>query len=318
MQKFILPKNLNENFKKALKAFLSGKTLIAGNYVATANALVYRIATQFDGFGQDVLMIRLSKDGKPYYLGNSSSMEYVDTRIAFGNRTRKWGQNSVQKAFEKMGVPMLPFTAFTQSGLKITETEIVSQAKAETVKREIKRDRKGKQTFANIHFTGATLFKNKNEFFLFDIDREEIKHGIFNPFIVHLPKKSSSISEAYDSLIPNEVRKAMRMGSEIKRQGEHFFIKLYKPKELTADLASPLFDDADFADNEKRMFKEARLSTQGNRDHIASRFNEKSGLVSGIVRHEGREHADLDLTSGWWKPVPNTAVKAFTISGDID
>lgn len=112
-------------------------------------------------------------------------------------------------------------------------------------------------------------------------------------------------------MIPLEVRTAHANGIEIKRQGEHFFIKVSDASQYKAD-KSPR--GSDWNDG----YIEGRMSVQGNRDHVATRFNAKSGLVSGFVKHQGREHIDTDLTSGWWKPVPNTAVKAFTISGDID
>lgn len=39
---------------------------------------------------------------------------------------------------------------------------------------------------------------------------------------------------------------------------------------------------------------------------------------TGTCKLSMHDKKNLDLTSGWWKPVPNTAVKAFTITGDID
>lgn len=311
---FKVPKNAPKDLKEAMTAFFNGQTLKAGNYVATENALVYRSVSVIDNFKQDVLCLRLVQDGQAHYIGNSSRMEVSGTRIAFGHRTRSWGASEPQKVMEAMGVPMLPFTAFIQAGLKVTQTRIIDQSGAETVRRVTKEDRKGKKTYENVHFTGASLFKNGDTYFLFDIDRVEIEHGIFNPFIVQLPHAVSSIEEAYESLIPLAVHTAKAEGKEVLRQGEHFFIKMadasaYKADKIPADARNLDWNDG---------FVEGRMSVQGNRDHVASRFNAKSGLVSGFIRHQGREHADLDLTMGWWKPVPNTATRAFTISGDID
>jgi hypothetical protein len=36
-----------------------------------------------------------------------------------------------------------------------------------------------------------------------------------------------------------------------------------------------------------------------------------------VVSHSGREHAYLRL-KGWWMAVPNTSVKNFTVTGDVD
>lgn len=312
---FKIPKDTSADLAKTLKAFFKGETLKAGNYIATQNALVYRSISVVDQFSQDVLCIRLIQDGKTFYLGNSSRLEVCGTKVAFGNRTRNWGETEPQRVLTKIGVPMLPFSAFIQAGLKVTQTRILDQGQAETVKREVLRNRKDNPIFADVHYTGASLFQNGTSYFLFDIDRVEIEHGIFNPFIVELPRPVNTIAEAYDSLIPLAVRTAQSEGRPVLRQGEHFFIKVAEPSQYKADPART----RDLgSDDENDRFKTARLSAQGNRDHEASRFNEKSGLVSGFVKHWGREHRDLDLTSGWWRPVPNTAVKAFTITGDVD
>lgn len=304
-KKFKVPKDTSTNLSEALSAFLKGETLKSGNYVATQNALVYRSISVVDGYNQEVICLRLIQDDKVHYLGNSSRLEFVGTRVAFGKRTKNWNTSEPQRVLTAMGIPMLPFDAFTQASLKVTNTIIIDQSGEETVKRQTGVNRDKSKRFEDVHFTGASLFQNGNSFFLFDIDRVEIEHGIFNPFIVELPRPVNTIKEAYDSLMPLEVRTAMAEGKKVLRQGEHFFIKVAEASKYEAD-------------NEDGRYKTARLSAQGNRDHEASRFNEKSGLVSGLVKHWGREHLDLDLRRGWFKPVPNTAVKAFTITGDID
>jgi hypothetical protein len=311
MPAYKVPRNASADLRTAMTAFFKGEVLKSGNYVATANALVYRSISVVDNFKQDVLCLRLIQDGKAYYLGNSSTLQVSGTRVAFGNRTRNWGASEPQKVMESMGVPMLPFNAFTQAGLKVTQTKIIDQTGPETVKRMTKEDKKGNKTYENVHFTGASLFQNGDAYFLFDIDRVEIGHGIFNPFIVELPRAVKTIDEAYDSLIPLAVRTAKAEGKTVLRQGEHFFILIAEANAYKADREAR-------SEQWNEGYTEGRMSAQGNRDHVASRFNKKSGLVSGYVRHQGREHLDLDLTIGWWRPIPNTAVKAFTITGDID
>jgi hypothetical protein len=39
--------------------------------------------------------------------------------------------------------------------------------------------------------------------------------------------------------------------------------------------------------------------------------------VTGKVKHTGREHKDLIL-EGYYEVYPNTSVRSFTITGDID
>lgn len=314
--KFKLPRDSKEHgtfsqdLKRAMTAFLKGETLKSGNYIATANALVYRTISVVDQFSQDVLCLRLIQDGQTFYIGNSSRLDVEGTNVAFGRRTRNYRAAPSQRMMERMGIPMLPFQAFNEAGLKVTSTRILDQSGAETVKRLVKTDKKGNKTFADVHFTGATLFQNGTSQFLFDIDRLEMEHGIFNPFIVQLPRPVATIAEAYDSLVPLEVRTAIAEGREVKRQGEHFFIKVAEPNAYKADKHDN--------DNWNDGYVEGRMAVQGNRDHVATRFNAKSKLVSGFIQHQGREHLDTDLTSGWWKPVPNTAARSFTITGDVD
>lgn len=256
-----------------------------------------------------MLCLKLIQDGASYYLGNSSTLEFEGTSIAFGERTSTIRETESQSTLSSMGISMLPFNAFLQVGLKITETKIIYQSGPETVKRQVG-IKKGKPYFENVHSTGANLFQKGEKCFLFDIDRAEIKHGIFNPFIVELPHLVKTAKDAYASLIPSEVKEASMAGKEVLRQGEHFFIKMFdKSKLLPDDSGSGLGGT---------IYKTAILRAQGNRDHVATLFNEKSGLVSGSIKHNRREHRDLDLSSGWWKPIPNTAVKSFTLTGDVD
>ncbi len=295
----------------ALKCLIRGETGVFGAYVATKNALVYR--TIDNGMArQEVLIMRLINGADITYFGNSSRLRYEGTRMAFGNRTRPWGLTPSQRIVEAMGVPQLPFGALIEAGLKISEITILDKSGPETVKR---RDRQVKDVwkYRDVHFTGAMLFKTGTATFLFDIDREEIKHGIFNPFIVQLPNFANTIKDAYNSLVPDEVREAMADGVKVLRQGEHFFIRICDTLIYKADT-----EVNRWSDNNEVINVQARLTVQGNRDHVASMFNRQSGLVSGFVRHEGREHIDLDLNDGWYRPVSNTAAKSFTIVGDVD
>ncbi len=306
--------NITQDLRQAMLTFFRGLTGKFGNYVATQNALVYRSVSVVDNFSQDVICLRLMQGEYAYYLGNSSRLKVTGTKVAFGNRTRNWGETEPQRILNSMGVPMLPFDAFKEAGLKLLDTVILDQGGAETVKRQTGMTKDKKPRFQDVHFTGATLFQNETKQFLFDIDRLEIEHGIFNPFIVELSKHVSSISEAYDSLEPQTVKDAKAKGIPVLRQGEHFFIKMREYSALTPDKARR----GEWMDDNETPLKQARLTVQGNRDHVCSEFNEVTGLVSGWVEHRGREHGNLDLRQGWWLPVPNTAARAFTIIGDVD
>lgn len=157
------------------------------------------------------------------------------------------------------------------------------------------------------HFTGSRLFtlektegnESKTCFFLMDIDRNEIEHGIFNPFLVELKSPAKTISEAYQSLKPSEVLDAEKNKLEVLRQGEWFLIK--------TDLVPIKYDS------------EGYIRAGRNRPNIAEKYSEQGEmkLVSGKLSHSGREHKDLLLES-WYQVVPNTSVQSWQLSGDID
>lgn len=102
-----------------------------------------------------------------------------------------------------------------------------------------------KTKLAKRHFVGAMLIKVKNKCFLFDVDRKEIPHYRFNPFLVELPKPCKTIKKAYEMLKPLEVKRGEKRGLGILRQGEWFFIPTKKkitgevkpvPKDILAGL----------------------------------------------------------------------------------
>lgn len=80
------------------------------------------------------------------------------------------------------------------------------------------------------HFIGAMLLNIEDKYFLFDIDRRELEFYNFNAFLSQLPRPCKTIEEAYDMLIPDKVRQALKKGLKVERQGEWFFIPAKLPK----------------------------------------------------------------------------------------
>lgn len=298
--------------QQAVSCFLSGKTGKFGGYVATQNALVYRkVERVIDAYKlqQDVCAIRIETPTGASFIGNSS-----------GLRTLGSGQSAIQAILSRT-IPMLPFHAFVEAKLDLLRARVVVQGPQEEVGvMEREYDRKKKDYIDVIkprHFIGACLFEVQNKYFLFDIDRGEIAHGIFNPFIVELPGPAASIPEAYDSLKPDEVKEAEARGLKVKRQGEWFFIPVEG-------------DYLPMRDDQGREIR-GELRAGPNRPNYCERFYGKVlesenrwgrkemsvELVSGTVEHAGREHKPITL-KGWHKPVPNTSVKSFTLTGDVD
>lgn len=231
------------------------------------------------------------------------------------------------------------------------------------------------------HFVGAMILKLGKKYYLFDVDRQELKHYRFNPFLTELPKKATTLKEAYELLEPEEVKKAKKQGKDVKRQGEWFFIptnkefeepekprKMYKTYDLSTTFRNlslrkdkvitlkrvketeyflklkPKYrkmlldrvrdykkavkaiketkDDYDKKYEAYRSFHwGGNLQAGDNRPNRADQMymdleNDET-YVTGEIRHIGREHEPIKLEK-WHRAIPNTAIKSFTITGNID
>lgn len=285
-----------------------------------------------------------TKSGKTLIIGNSNKLKYAGVKKAYGREIydSKRNPSPIQEAMRNAGFFMLPFTVFQESGLSLESIEIIDQGPEEdfTIK-DGEPKWNLKQAYIKRHFTGATLFSVDSQYFLFDVDRREIKHKIFNPFLSKVPGKPKTITEAYENLKPKEVIKATKEGKSVLRQGEWFFIpvKVIKaPKVSKQDIILAGFDERTIRDTgvSKKLVKEIKAAAAVSRGKLPRRMELKAGpnrpnhvelgftikgttYVSGTVTHSGREHAPLGLEKGvWYKAVPNTAIESFTIRGDID
>jgi hypothetical protein len=262
---------------------------------------------------------------------------------------------------------MVPFNVFQQANLDIDKFQIVARNESETVVRDVpnpKFDRYEAQTVVangeeyehpktieeTAHFIGSQIFRIEDSYFLFDVDRNELKHKIFNPFLVQIPTAVSTVEEAYDSLMPEVVKTAIQNGKDVKRQGEWFFI----PTEQNPEADLPQYSERElelakllkgrWSQEESGAMKAAKLlgfdeveldrlssivppegaksgelRAGNNRPNRVESFIEREGekFVMGKISHTGREHKDIILDS-WHVVYPNTAIGSFTLSGDID
>jgi hypothetical protein len=271
-------------------------------------------------------------------LGNSSILPLIGRTVSYGNESLNRSETLIQRKLTQRAI-MIPFTVFDQAKLDIEKFKMIEKGPEELVKRKARNPRyhswekqKGVPEFIDetVHFTGASLFEVDGEQFLFDVDRRELEHKIFNPFLVKMPKKAKTISEAYELLKPKEVLDAERKGLKVLRQGEWFFIPSKAPKlkrvTLTQDEIQKLLTDRfSVMDNKGLQAKAAMLPRPTTLQAGDNRPNNvqmgitqgKVSFVKGKVSHSGREHADLTLND-WHIAIPNTATKSFTITGDID
>lgn len=302
-----------DDIDKAIRCFLTGNVGKFGNYVAVSNALVYRIITETNGnfeLQQNVIAIKTNT----LFIGNSSILPLIGRTVSFGNEQLNDEVTEVQTRLSQH-ILMLPFNVFTEAGLNLNNVSIIDKGQEETVIRSEfdkfeNKTNKAIYKDVKVHFTGASLFRVDDKVFLFDIDRVEIKHKIFNPFLVELVNTEvKTIDAAYVSLKPQEVLDAETKGLKVLRQGEWFFIP------TTLDLTPRNGNDW----KGKTVNEQLVLKAGNNRPNRSEKYSESKGVkyVSGRISHSGREHKDLVL-KGWYLPVPNTSTRSFTITGDVD
>jgi hypothetical protein len=166
-------------------------------------------------------------------LVNSNELHHAGVKYAWGRQLNRYSdpRTDEQKYLENNGAIPFPFTLFTETGMSVVNFSWIVKPVAETVTLITKEqiyETTGyvtKEVSRPRHFTGACVFKLGEDTYLFDVDRQELSHGIFNAFLTKLPSKAFSIEEAYDVLTPTEVLIAQENAIDVKRQGEFFFIK---------------------------------------------------------------------------------------------
>lgn len=307
---------MEQNLLDTMELFKAGKTGKNGNFFAVVNAVVYRdIKENHDGtFSniQDILVIRTNSG---ILLGNSSRLKNLEDK----RYTTKLEPSRVQRILSET-ISMIPFSVFSEAGLDLMTCEIVDSGPAETLmeKTDVTEFGHGQPRKKEIarHYTGARLFRAKSKnpltlqthkYFLCDVDRREISHGIINFFLAELPEKCGSIVEAYDMLKPTEVKNAEANGIQVQRQGEFFFIA----STVKNFIECPIIRQIQVGNSRPNRVEKGHsvTDTKGNTEFY----------VTGTISHTGREHADLELDkTKWFKVVPNTSKANFQLTGDID
>lgn len=302
----------------------------------------------------DVIALKIKqKDAPDLILGNSAILSLIGRTVSYGNVRENRDETVIQRILSTK-IRMIPFNVFDQAGLNLNSIKILDQSGPEELWRQRpnpnfrsyhKEGPSNRRTFSEkVHFTGASLFSVQGKYFLFDVDRRETKHKIFNPFLAEIPVKVSTIKEAYEALKPKAVKAALKAGKKVERQGEWFFIPVKAPKlpRITDELIlkalaqsafSRLMEPLESMVGKQRV-KAVIAKAQKDADQIPKALSLKAGnnrpnnaqlgvqqgrqtLVTGKISHTGREHADLIL-KGWYLAIPNTATRSVTVTGDID
>lgn len=311
------PIKIAKKYSNATQVFLErkGKTVTVDGYVISKDLI-----KQKNRDGGTVVAFR---DNNGNVFMNSQVLRISQFESSFMGQ-----QSMIQKQVREVAKYSIPFNVLASANLKLNETRVIEQGPESThmIKQGGYYGREEER-----HFTGALLLENNGRKFLMDIDREEIKHKLFNAFFVEVDSKVTSIAEAYESMKPREVLDAEKQGLKVLRQGEWFFIETDKELKVLSDQV------VDW-DREKKLTK---VVLRHNVSHGKGRpnslykpvgFGALDQYVCGTVSHSGREHRDLDLgqkevtssgngdytTFKLWRLVGNTTVSNFTIEGDID
>lgn len=305
---------------EALKVFLCD-----GDPDRIKSANPYKVLMR--GFSKELWFVRKSQWTKSGWNKSLLAKEingavFGNSSVIFGGKRAEIENRRQRKAMDGFGrggelecqrvvnqyIPMIPFVLFKESKLDVSKLTLIDKGEEKQI--DFGRTTKeGKKILT--HFTGAILFSIDDTYFMADLDQNEIEHRKMNFWMSKLPRKAASIADAYASLKPKEVSDAERfLGRTCARQGEWFFIPVQGEYKKSDDVKTEVVG---WSTNRKTV---AILQSKGNRPHYVSDMS-KEGFVKGEVTHGGYEHHPIML-KGWHKPVPNTAVESFKISGMVD
>lgn len=299
---------------------------------------------------ENVIAKKIIKKDKVILLGNSAILPLVGRTVSYGNETLNRSETEIQKLMVLDSMfQMIPFVVFEQAKLDLNKFELIERGIEEKIEIAIKDSKYDHKLNKNVdyvytetrHFTGASLFSVDGKFYLFDVDRREVQHKIFNPFLAEINGNPKSIKEAYQILKPKAVIDAEKRGLKVLRQGEWFFIPSDKPKfkrlsemeKMIVVAGSNRWSDEItklLGMDKKKLEKQAaallkeiprqqHLRAGNSRPNTVTMLLEQNGKIycSGKVSHSGREHADLILKN-WYVAVANTSKRNVTVTGDID
>ena len=210
--------------------------------------------------------------------------------------------------------PQIPYSALDAADIDPEEIELIQKTEDTWQERTVRDPKTGELKIVQVHFLGSALFKaNSGGYYLSALDWVGRRYPEY--FLVELPKKATSVQEAYRILAPlnSEEWERYQIG-EIKRQGEFFFIPAYESWKAIKKALN--------LEGKKQILKHVKLNELFNNPngnpHIATRciVTEQGTFVSGTVRHP--QHKMLRLGDAWYEVRINTAKRSFTAAGRVD
>jgi hypothetical protein len=164
------------------------------------------------------------------------------------------------------------------------------------------------------HILGAVLLENDGKFYLSGMDENEKVRRSY--FLCQLPKAVKTVTEAYDSLQPDEVKQALADGLPVKRQGDIFFV----PSKLkTIDIKNnhtSLNEVGKALSSPWPMLYDTNHMAREGRLFFGDWF--VRGSVRHIPAHRKPDHSPINLGEVWHVAVKNLALAAWSAVGNVD
>lgn len=251
-----------------------------------------RISVRPGGYSLLYRYSRSREQPGPLVLGLDYAFDIDDSDM---DRLRK----IVVAALEQEGVDFIPlsFNAFSRLRVEVTSLQLVDRVGVQCIfsaSRTIL-DRRG--------YTSGRL--TDRQYFISGYDANETPPLYF---LARLPHEVETYQEAIESLKPESVKLAEKMGLEVLRQGDMFAI----PTE---------FKSRDLEEMDAKFFTGPGLYGTAHYAVSMARLPDGTQLGSGVMTHRpprrNPDHHDLRLPSEWYLIVKNT-VPVTGISDDIN
>lgn len=176
------------------------------------------------------------------------------------------------------------------------------------------------------HRLGESVFRaedyttGKWSYFLSGFD-ETASSNTTGYFISKLPRRATSVEDAFLSLAPKSVQKAIAEGLEVKRQGDTFAIpatniltRKVKNKQKSG-LVTKAFWGATYNTREYPMLNDSHAATEIG--YVNKVMYARGSLIHRPANRRP-EHKRIKLGNVWHKIVFNTALGSWSTSGRVD
>lgn len=306
---------------------MANETKSVGKYLTNPGTVEAFFSGRYDeGYGQGTHNSNIFFTGDTIYsygyhfpMAIKLGFYYLVNADSYSPTTGKH-QSYVQRNVPSSRKIEIPFSALQEAGIPYREILVVDKEESRYV--EVERKVDGVKEMVRTHLMGSTLFRHGERLFLSGID--ETAKDLWNGFfLTEVEGNPITVAEAYESMMPEEVKSAEREGKEVLRQGEYFFVKeeegyhleVLRGLEKTGEV---LQKNHPLSHKTRDANLEGTWRYQDSR-HVVTRYMDINGKVfaKGTCRHKGGEHKMLKL-DGWHRVYENIQKKSWTAQGRVD